>query len=885
MKVSLKLQVVMILLVQAHAGAGEPYVIATGKTIRIGNDAVERVFRIDGSHARASVIVNRLSGARYNVQSDEFALSIVFGGLGPAVGKEQNGENPSVLTARDFQCVGTKQEGVAGGARTLMFLYSLDRYQARLRVTVFYQVVPGSPYMRKWIRVADSADAMHFLQKMDVERMDFQGIQPEGGAFGQPVFAGDIFIGVEYPGVENKVKGSHVSSGYVIGETLIQEGLQSETGVVGAASSREDVKRAFLRYVGTIKVAGTRPFLLYNTWYDVRHPGRVTSPAYEMTEANVLERIDAFRQYMQVPHGITLDAFVLDDGWDNVHSIWEIDSTTFPGGFARVAGALHAAGTKLGLWASPFCGYEMRDERVRWGASHGYEHTGDFLCLAGEKYGQEFQQRMVAYTREYGIGYFKWDGLLLACNETEHGHLPGVYSRPALIQRFTDVMAAVRDVNPKIFINITVGTWLSPWWLRYADCVWMQGEDYAYAEDVPSLNPRDKAITYRDAVLWDDLVRQNLVFPVSSMMTHGIIKGRLNLLGGNAESLESFTNEAVMYFGRGVMMWELYISPDALSTGEWHAIASCVKWARSQKDILSDTRMIGGNPLQRVTYGYVHSNGKRAIVLLRNPSVRPNKITISLGRDLGFRSATGKWRVMSTYPYHKVSGKSYRDRDVLEVPLGSYEVAMLDVIPSDEVPAGTPLDVRYVTSGDSIVVLGIPGSRRAFKFAGQKKEQRVRFVGVRNTSTAQTGGLQMLSDRLATIAASATVSAKGSPALFGLLFEPEERLSGKEAPQFLAEVDGTSQRPDIEQEGGKWFWTTVPLTNGKHNIKLHISGAKPLHGSAEIWLFSGESLAGVSTSKRMTGIESVELPLPYSPFTEKSSRFVESFEIGKQARR
>ncbi len=60
----------------------------------------------------------------------------------------------------------------------------------------------------------------------------------------------------------------------------------------------------------------------------------------------------------------------------------------------------------------------------------------------------------------------------------------------------------------------------------------MQGQDYGYAEDVPCINERDKAITYKDGVLWDDLQKQHLLFPMSSIMTHGIIKGKLNFLGG-----------------------------------------------------------------------------------------------------------------------------------------------------------------------------------------------------------------------------------------------------------------------------------------------------------------------------------------------------------------
>ncbi len=85
-----------------------------------------------------------------------------------------------------------------------------------------------------------------------------------------------------------------------------------------------------------------------------------------------------------------------------------------------------------------------------------------------------------------------------------------------------------------------------------------------------------------------------------------LLKGRLNFLGGNDESLHSFSNEVMMYFGRGVMMWELYVSPELLSNSEWEAIASAIKWAKENKEVLTKTKMILGDPLKREPYGYTH---------------------------------------------------------------------------------------------------------------------------------------------------------------------------------------------------------------------------------------------------------------------------------------
>ena len=216
---------------------------------------------------------------------------------------------------------------------------------------------------------------------------------------------------------------------------------------------------------------------------------------------------------------------MLDDGWDNYKSIWAIDTVTLPNKFTPFTNALKSMNTSLGIWASPFGGYSNRDVRVNWAKENGYETVADFFCFAGTKYKAEFKRKMLDYTRKYNLGYFKWDGFLLSCNQPDHGHLPGVYSTKEYISTFIDMMQSVRKINPDIFINITVGTWLSPWWLKYANAVWMQGEDYAYAEEVPSINPRDKSITYRDAVLYEDFTKQNLIFPTSNLMTHGIIKG------------------------------------------------------------------------------------------------------------------------------------------------------------------------------------------------------------------------------------------------------------------------------------------------------------------------------------------------------------------------
>jgi hypothetical protein len=217
------------------------------------------------------------------------------------------------------------------------------------------------------------------------------------------------------------------------------------------------------------------------------------------------------------------------------------------------------------------------------------------MCIGGKKYSALFQKRTTDMVKNAGVGYFKWDGIQFSCSNPTHGHPTGYYSRRAILDSVIAKCKAVRAVNPKVYLNITSGTWLSPWWMKYANQIWMQGGDYGFA-DVPSVSQRDASMTYKDLVLYNDFHRQDDWFPISNLMTHGIIKGALNEIGGADDPLNKFTNDAMFYFGRGVTMYELYVSPNLLSKGEWNALSKSLKWAEDRFFVLENTDMVGGDP-------------------------------------------------------------------------------------------------------------------------------------------------------------------------------------------------------------------------------------------------------------------------------------------------
>src|SRR5262249_26318814 len=96
--------------------------------------------------------------------------------------------------------------------------------------------------------------------------------------------------------------------------------------------------------------------------------------------------------------------------------------------------AVHAADSTLGLWLSPGCnfGAQAAVGKLR---NAGFEALGSWMSIAGPKYMQLLEDRMVELTRQ-GVTYFKLDGIFghLLFREFElHGERYGLPSMPQLV--------------------------------------------------------------------------------------------------------------------------------------------------------------------------------------------------------------------------------------------------------------------------------------------------------------------------------------------------------------------------------------------------------------------------------------------------------------------
>ena len=102
----MKIYILLIFLVIPAELFSQAYIKNETKKIKIGNSYIERVISLSTDNFGTTEIINKKSKKSYKANSNEFGLQIVFSSVGPASGKQQNGENPSYITANDFSFKG-----------------------------------------------------------------------------------------------------------------------------------------------------------------------------------------------------------------------------------------------------------------------------------------------------------------------------------------------------------------------------------------------------------------------------------------------------------------------------------------------------------------------------------------------------------------------------------------------------------------------------------------------------------------------------------------------------------------------------------------------------------------------------------------------------------
>lgn len=486
----------------------------------------------------------------------------------------------------------------------------------------------GASYWRQQLVIGPVKSTMA-LSGVVLVRARAAGARVEGAVQGSPVVAGDAFVGVEHPMSVCSVSTDEISCR--LNRTVpLAAGQTLDVSSVAGIAEPGQMRRGFLAYLERERVHPYRPFLHYNSWYDL---GYFTP----YTEQDALDVIDVFGRELVEKRHVTLSSFLFDDGWDSHKTLWKFNDG-FPNGFTPLTTAAAKYGAAPGVWMSPFGGYgDPRRERLEYGKTEGFETNERGFALSGPIYYKRFLDTCVEMITQYGINQFKFDGI---------GRATGVVAGSQFGSDFEAAIHLIRDdlraIKPDIFVNLTTGTWPSPFWLGYADTIWRGGEDHSFAGVGTK---RQQWMTYRDAQTYKNVVTAGPLFPLTSLMLHGLIYAR-DAKDLNTDPGDDFTSEVRSYFGTGTELQEMYITPSLLTAKNWDAIAQSAAWARANADVLVDTHWIGGDPAKLEVYGHAAWAPRLGIVVLRNPSDKPAKFGLDVTR--GFELTGGATRLVFT---------------------------------------------------------------------------------------------------------------------------------------------------------------------------------------------------------------------------------------------
>lgn len=519
-------------------------------------------------------------------------------------------------------------------------------------------------YVRETLTVTAAKDDVP-IRTVELLHWNDADAKVVGTVKGSPIVSGNMFFGFEHPLSESSVKDG-VASAWMTRTLPLKQGQSITYSAVFGVAREGQMRRDFLSYVESERAHPYRTFLHPNSWYDL---GYFTP--YD--EATALNHIDAFGNELHVKRGVTLDSYLFDDGWDDHTSLWHFHPKDFPNGFTKVRQETQKYGYAPGVWMSPWGGYSKpKKDRVSYGREQGYEIVDNGFALSGPKYYERFREVCLDMVRTYGINQFKFDGT---------GNADRVFPGSAFDSDFAAALALIDDLRnekPDIYINLTTGTYPSPFWLRTADSIWRGGEDDDFAGVG---NWREKWITYRDADTYQRVVQAGPLFPLNSLMLHGIIYAEKHKKL-NTEYGDSFRNEIRSYFGTGTQLQELYITPSLLSQQNWDDLAEAAKWSRTNAAVLKDTHWVGGDPAKLEVYGWAAWSTKKSILTLRNPSDKPQSITLDVAKVMEVPKGQGI-AFTAKSPWKSDSSSTARISEEHTFALQAFEVKTLVLTPTN----------------------------------------------------------------------------------------------------------------------------------------------------------------------------------------------------------
>ena len=573
-------------------------------------------------------------------------------------------ENPSAATA---------SLRYAGKALEARFTYE--------ELSIVWRAVlrNGSHYLRTEMDIQAAKDlpmkgivAMNYLV---AKNSAYTAPEVVGNTRGAILASNHIFAGLENPMGLNSSKdegnATHIEGLWRRNTTLKAGKTWNISSVVGLVAPKQ-LRRSFLAYSERERAVAWRPYPVYISWYELNiDRNNAQAPSYKgnMTVEQCADVVSHWKTHFYDKYQMAPKAFVWDDGWDQ-YGTWTFNPN-FPNGFDEPANEAKKMGTGIGAWLGPVGGYGQSGEyrRAYWRSKGGMQ-------LSNEDYYNFFIRCCTNMIDRYDFRFFKFDGISAQASAIgpDEG-TRGEENAEAIIS----IERAVRQKRPDIFLNTTVGTWASPFWFHFTDAVWRQEGDYGEAGDQGT--DRERWITYRDRLVYQNFIQRSPVCPINTLMTHGFILSRWGAVSKNMD-YDGIVREMRCAFACGSGMVELYndyklmdeIKDNQGNAGAlWKDLAECIKWQQEQADVLPDAHWVGGNPWdgkKANVYGWAAWNGKKSVLTLRNPSASAQTFTTTLREALDIPAyVRGKITLTHAFSQAELDGMPINKAIDIDTPL------------------------------------------------------------------------------------------------------------------------------------------------------------------------------------------------------------------------
>jgi hypothetical protein len=463
--------------------------------------------------------------------------------------------------------------------------------------------------------------------------------------------------------------------------------------VVGVSDDPKFNTDAFFSYIDRIRIRPLRLQTQYNSWFDY---GR------GVKKESFRDSIKLIHKKLVTERGVKpLKAYVIDDGWQDTGKDWTqktwLVNSKFDGDFATSLASTKAADSKLGLWMSPGCLFGA-SRVVKQYRAKGFEALDNWMSLAGPKYMKLLEDRMVELAGK-GVSYFKLDGLFGHLNTRNfelHGDKYGIPHMPQLklgdmksgdaalnnakydelktyylvagTERLMRVFSKMSRANPDVYIVISNGAYLSPWWLMHIDSVWMIN-----AGDAAGGSNRTQELVYRDGKYYHIWTKEQTQFPIHAIFNHEPKKRK------TGETKDVFRKYLYMNMSRGTGFIELYVKPAVLGEYDWDVLAEGLHWAHDVFPTFKRSRMHGGDPRAGEVYGYTAWVADRGYVSIHNPSGEAKKYSFTLDRAFGLLPGEGTFNLTSPLSDSLDGlGRKYSGGDKISLELKPREIRILN---------------------------------------------------------------------------------------------------------------------------------------------------------------------------------------------------------------